>query len=88
VLGDEPIEGKRRTGHLLTIGWAGDGVSIIAQVSLMNWMKYVVCLARNFSGEHRDITKGHFFNFPYKSIVPLTTDRNLAQIIDDLPDSS
>ena len=84
VLRDEPIEGKRRTGHIVTIGWANDGVSIIAQVSLMNWVKYVICLARSFSGEQRDIKKGHFFNFPYKSIIPLTTDKNQAQIIDGL----
>jgi len=73
ILGDEPIQGKRRTGHILTVNWAGDGVSILGQVSLMNWMKYKICLARNFSGEHRDIKKGHFFNFPAKIILPLTT---------------
>lgn len=78
ILGDEPIEGKRRSGHIVTIDWANDGVSIIAQVSLMNWMKYVICLARNFTGERRDLKKGHFFNFPDKSILPLTTDKNAA----------
>ncbi len=78
ILGDEPIEGRRRSGHIVTTNWACDGVSIIAQVSLMNWMKYTVCLARNFSGEHRDIKIGHFFNFPGQSILSLTTDKEAA----------
>ncbi len=72
ILGDEPIERKRRTGHIVTVSWADDGVSIIGQVSLMNWMKYVISLSRNFSGEHRDIKKGHFFNFPNQMIFPLS----------------
>jgi hypothetical protein len=81
VLGDEPIQGKRRSGHLVTVDWAADGTSILAQVSLMNHLKYVISLARDFRGEHRDIRKGHFFNFHSKTISPLTTDPNEASII-------
>lgn len=80
ILGDEPVKGKRRSGHIVTTNWAGDGVSIIAQVSLMNWVKYTICLARNFTGGQKDIKIGHFFNFPGQSIVPLTTDKEKAAI--------
>ena len=72
VLKDEPIQGKRRSGHMATISWALDGMSIVGQVSLMNHFKYKVSLARNFGGEHRNIRSGHFFNFHSKEIFPLT----------------
>ncbi|NTU49374.1 MAG: HNH endonuclease [Desulfobulbaceae bacterium] len=82
VLKDEPIQGKRRSGHLITVDWAADGTSILAQVSLMNHLKYVISIARNFRGEHRDIRKGHFFNFHSKTISPLTTNPDEASIIE------
>jgi hypothetical protein len=83
ILGDEPVEGKRRSGHLITVDWAADQRSVVAQVSLFNWLTYAVCLARDFSGERRVIRKGHFFD-PYsqqilelgvKPNLPLQTDR-------------
>ncbi len=64
ILGDEPVEGKRRSGHLITVDWVADTQSIVAQVSLFNWLTYSVSLARDFLGEHRAIRKGHFFD-PY-----------------------
>ncbi|MBP6342823.1 MAG: hypothetical protein KA403_02695 [Candidatus Omnitrophica bacterium] len=71
ILGDEPISGNRRVGHILTVDWAREGQSIIAQISLMNWLTYRVLLAWDFTGEHRNIRSGHFFNFPHKTIIPL-----------------
>jgi hypothetical protein len=71
ILADEPITGKRRQGHLITIDWAGDRVSILAQVSLLNWMTYKICLAREFSGEHIDIKRGNFFDFNSHQIFDL-----------------
>ena len=55
ILGDEPIKGKRRSGHIVTVNWAQDNKSILGQVSLMNWLKYKICLSSNFTGERRDI---------------------------------
>ncbi|MFB3918955.1 MAG: HNH endonuclease [Candidatus Velamenicoccus archaeovorus] len=75
ILGDEPIVGKRRLGHMITTDWAKDGVSIISQVSLFNWMTYNICLAREFSGEHMDVKKGHFFDFNSQNILELTTEK-------------
>jgi len=75
ILGDEPENGLRRTGHILTTDWAKDRVSIAAQVSLMNWLKYSVSLARNFTGEYRPIKRGHFFNYPTGGILMLTTEK-------------
>lgn len=68
ILGDEPVYGKRRSGHLLTVDWAADKRSTVAQVSLFNWLTYSVCLARDFLGEHRVIQKGHFFD-PYNQQI-------------------
>lgn len=75
ILGDEPIVGKRRLGHMITTNWAADGVSIISQVSLFNWMTYNICLAREFSGERRNIKKGHFFDFNSNNILELGTEK-------------
>ena len=68
ILGDEPVEGKRRSGHLITVDWAADKQSVVAQISLFNWLTYSICLARGFSGERRVIRKGHFFD-PYNQQI-------------------
>lgn len=78
ILGDEPLSGKRRSGHLLTVDWAADKRSIVAQVSLLNWLTYSVCLARDFLGEHRAIQRGHFFDPYNQRILQLGARPNLA----------
>ena len=78
ILGDEPLSGKTRSGHLLTVDWASDKRSIVAQVSLLNWMTYSVSLARNFSGEHRVIQRGHFCDSYNQQIVQLGARLKLA----------
>lgn len=75
ILGDEPIVGKRRLGHLITTNWAKDGVSIMSGVSLFNWITYNICLAKEFSGEHKDIKKGNFFNFNSSNIMELSAEK-------------
>jgi len=75
ILGDEPVIGKRRSCHMVTSNWAADGVSIVSQVSLFNWITYVVCLAREFSGAHKDIKRGHFFDFNSHSILELSKEK-------------
>ena len=76
-VGQQPIladEGaKRRMGHLVTVNWAGDGVSIIAQVSLLNLFTYSICLARNYGDERMNIVRGHFFNIYDGNILALGT---------------
>jgi len=74
ILGDEPCVGRRRLGHIITVNYAKDGKSIVAQVSLCNWIKYSICVAKGFSGERRDIKKGHFFNVANQEILDLETD--------------
>ena len=72
ILSDEGV--RRRVGHLVTVAWAADEVSILAQVSLLNWLTYLVCLARNYEGEKRKLTRGHFFNVADGSILELGTN--------------
>lgn len=71
ILGDEPIEGRRRLGHIITVNWASDKISIVSQISLFNWANYKISLARNLSGERRRIKHGHFFNVNSREILDL-----------------
>jgi hypothetical protein len=73
ILADEAVEGSRRLGHLVTANWTDDGDSIVAQVSLFNWMTYRVCLAPDFAGPRPNLTRGHFFNVPGQEILELGT---------------
>jgi hypothetical protein len=72
ILADEDSK-RRRLGHLVTVSWAGDGISIISQVALFNWITYSISLSRGYSGDRRDIKKGNFFNTVSKEILGLET---------------
>jgi hypothetical protein len=71
VLEGEPEEGLRVLGHFVTVNWAADGVSVLAQVSLFNWMTYHVCLAPDFTGPPPELTRGHLFDVPNLKILEL-----------------
>jgi len=71
ILESEPIEGLRTLGHLITIGWAEDGCSVLAQVSLFNWMTYRICLAPDFTGPRPKLLRGHLFAVPSGEILEL-----------------
>jgi hypothetical protein len=78
ILGDEPTVGNRRLGHLTTIGWADDGVSVLSQVSLLNWMTYHICLAPELGGPPPPMTRGHFFHPSSQEILELEPRRRVA----------
>ncbi|MEN6320914.1 MAG: HNH endonuclease [Syntrophaceae bacterium] len=78
ILRDEPIEGRRRLGHIITVNWASDKISIVSQISLFNWASYRISLARNLSGEQRSIRHGHFFNVNSHEILDLEV-RSISQ---------
>ena len=73
ILADEPVVGERRLGHLITSNWAQDGISIVGQVSLFNWVTYCVSLLRDYSGERGDVKRGHFFDVSNRRISELET---------------
>jgi hypothetical protein len=73
ILADEPLEGYRRDGHLITIGTASDGRSVCGQVSLFNQATYAVSLARDYAGERQPAKRGHFFNIADRRILELST---------------
>ena len=73
ILKDEPSEEFRRLAHIITVNWAQNGVSIISQVSLLNFLSYTVQLARDYSGQIPNLRKGHFFNLGDHKIYELTT---------------
>ena len=63
----------RRLGHLITVDWAQDGISVLAQVSLFNWMTYQVLLAPDFTGPPPELTRGHLFHVSNGEILRLGT---------------
>lgn len=71
ILSDEPIEGRRILGHLITVNWASDGVSVLAQVALFNRMTYRVVLAVGISGPPPALTRGHLFDIHSRKILEL-----------------
>ena len=72
ILADEPIEGERRLGNLITTGIAIDGVSVFAQVSLLNHLTYRVALGPEFPDAiPAHIRRGHFFNVANRQILDL-----------------
>jgi hypothetical protein len=71
ILEAEPIEGLRSLGHLITLSRAQDGCSVLAQVSLFNWMTYRICLARDFTGPRPELLIGHLFNVSNGEILEL-----------------
>ena len=73
ILQDDPPEGPRTLGHLITVGWALDGRTILAEVSLFNWRRYLVRLARGFTGPRRTLTRGHLFDVADRHVLPLRT---------------
>lgn len=79
ALGDEGEIDKRRLGHIITLDWVSDDVSILSYVSLLNWVRYSVSLAKNFTGKKKDLTRGHFFNLYDFKIIELEARRNIAE---------
>jgi hypothetical protein len=78
ILGDEPIEGERRLGNLVTTDIAIDGVSICAQVSLLNALTYRVALAVELpDAPPVGIRRGHFFNLGNHRILELEAREKL-----------
>ncbi|MDA8133638.1 MAG: hypothetical protein M0T82_03365 [Desulfobacteraceae bacterium] len=71
ILGDEPTVGKRRLGHLLTIDWSKNKLSLVAQVSLFNLMTYSVIIAKDFPDKTFCLRKGNFFNVANQEIMEL-----------------
>jgi hypothetical protein len=60
ILGDEPIEGRRRLGHLIILDWSLSKTSYVSRVSLFNYSTYSVVLAKDYKGEV--YRRGNFFN--------------------------
>jgi hypothetical protein len=64
-------ESARRVGHLITLDWSKNKLSIVSQVSLFNLMTYSVLLAKDYSGNDFVYREGSFFNIVDNNIYPL-----------------
>ncbi len=71
ILGDEPVEGNRRLGHLIILDKSKNGLSVVSKVSLFNWTTYSVFLARDYQGVDFVVRKGQFFNVANGEILEL-----------------
>ena len=71
IMYDEPIEGKRRLGHIITLCWSNNKLSITSNVSLLNFNNYGVLLAKDYKGKNFNLQKGNFFNIADKEILEL-----------------
>ncbi len=71
IMFDEPIEGKRRLGHLITLGWSDNKLSIASNVSLFNFNTYSVLLAKDYKGKSFNLHKGNIFNIADNEILEL-----------------
>ena len=81
ILGDEPIVGKRRVGHLITLDLSKNKSSIVSQVSLFNSMTYSVLLAKDYKGNDFVYREGSFFNIADNNIYQLIPgDRITSQL--------
>lgn len=74
LLADEPVEGKRRLGHIVTLGYARNNRSIVSQLTLWNNIKYKTLHALNLGGKIKVVTRGHFFAPNAQAIIPLVNE--------------
>jgi hypothetical protein len=71
MLTDDSVTRRQTNGHLVTVNWAQDQMSIVAQFSLFNHARYRVSLAHGLSGVWRPIRSGHHFDIERRSVSPL-----------------
>lgn len=70
ILEDEPLEGLRVLGHIITTGWTAVH-SVLAQVSLFNWLTYRISLTKEIDGPVPEIRRGHIFDVADRKIHEL-----------------
>jgi hypothetical protein len=70
ILQDEPLEGLRVLGHIITTAWTAVH-SALGEVSLFNWMTYRISLTKEFEGPRPEIGRGHIFDVAGRKIHEL-----------------
>ncbi len=78
IMFDEPMVGKRRLGHLITLGWSDNKLSITSNISLFNFNNYSVLLAKDYKGKSFNLSKGNFFNIADNEILEIAP-RNIIR---------
>lgn len=71
ILGDESLAGKRRLGHIVTLGYDKSNEIIFSQVSLFNDITYLVPLSNTFKERDFYYRSGHFFSTGNRKIIEL-----------------
>jgi hypothetical protein len=76
---DEEKTGKKRNGHIIVIYWDEKEASLVARISLFNFIQYVIRLAKDNDQEYKQLKKGHFYNIQQMNILEIDLSKfNLA----------
>jgi hypothetical protein len=70
ILENEPLEGPRVLGHIITTTWTAVH-SVLAQVTLFNWLTYRISLTKEVEAEGPEIRRGHIFDVANRKIHEL-----------------
>ncbi|HAB54090.1 MAG TPA: hypothetical protein DCE80_18240 [Ignavibacteriales bacterium] len=68
---DEKYSSKKRLGHIIAINWESNERSLVARISLFNFMTYIIRLAKDDYGKYKHIKRGHFFNVKGRNILEM-----------------
>lgn len=64
-------DAKRRLGHIIAIHWEEKEASLVARVSLFDFLQFVIRLVKDEAQQYKDVRKGHFFNIKQMNILEL-----------------
>ena len=70
ILENEPVEGPRVLGPIVTTTWTAVH-SVLAQVTLFNWLTYRISLTKEVEAEGPEIRRGHIFDVANRKIHEL-----------------
>jgi len=70
ILEGEPVEGLRVLGHIVTVAWTPVH-SVLAQISLFNWLTYRISLTKEVDARAHEIRRGHIFDVANRQIHEL-----------------
>ena len=72
---DERHGRKRRFVHIIAVHWEEQEKSLVAHVSLFNFIHYIIRLAIDNIGKYKEVQRGHLFNLRQMNILELNLPR-------------
>ena len=75
---DEKYSNKKRSGHIIAINWESNERSLVARISLINFMPYIIRLAKDDYGKYKHVKRGHFFNIKDRNILEMKYEQGIG----------